>query len=615
MRADIKKHLVYSLLGATLVTAICGNGMLQTADKWTQDLLYQHAQVTSGDILVIGIDEDTLTRIGPYNTWDRSVMASALEMLASDPDKRPAVVAIDTLYSSTSSNPEADARLAAAAEELGNVVTATVAQFGSSTVFSEEGIITDTYAILGYEEPYDALRDVTTQGHINAMEDTDGIMRHAVLYVEPRDENGEPERIYSMAAMTAQLYLESLGDQIEYPATNARGHFYVPFSSSPGGFYDGVNLAELINGEIPADYFAGKIVLIGPYASALQDAYFTPIDRAKQMYGVEFQANVIQSLIDRNFKSELSNVPQLIVLFIICAVSMMFFLESKVSRGAIVFVLLTALSLIVSYLIYNSGTVVHPLWLPVGLFALYIITVAIHYAKAAAARQKVYNTFERYVAPSVVKEILKEGTDSLSLGGKLCDIAVLFVDVRGFTTMSERLDPEKVVYILNKILTMTSSCIEKNNGTLDKFVGDATMAFWGAPLPQENSIYHACRAALDIVHGAEEISAKLKEEIGEEFKVGVGVHYGPAVVGNIGSERRMDYTAIGDTVNTSARLEANAPGSTVYISRVVADELGDLAKTKSLGSTVKLKGKAEGFEVLILENLDELKEDKTSKEN
>lgn len=603
MDLTTKKHLAYSLIGASLMTLAAGSGIFLKPDRFVQDLLFQRAGVSSGDIIVIGIDENALAELGPYNTWDRNVMASALEALASDPDKRPAVVAIDTLYQGET-DPEADARLARAAAELDCVVTATVAQFGTRHTFTNDGIISDYYSVLGYEEPYEQLRDVTIQGHINAMEDTDGIMRHALLYVDP-SEYTEDSPVYSMAFTTARLYLEQRGEQIELPQTNSRGHFYVPFSALPGGFYDGINIAELINGVVPPDYYNGKIVLIGPYATGLQDSYLTPVDRAKPMYGVEIQANVIQSFLDRVYKSEMSDVPQLIVLFVIGFGAMMLFLSNKVGRGAFAFILLSVLSLLVTVFIYISGQVVHPLWLPVSLFALYITAVIIHYARTAAARQKVYNTFERYVAPSVVKEILKEGTDALALGGKLCDIAVLFVDVRGFTTMSERLAPEKVVFILNKILTTTSSCIEKNNGTLDKFVGDATMAFWGAPLPQEDSVYLAARTALDIVNGCEEVSRQLKEEIGEEFHVGVGVHYGPAVVGNIGSERRMDYTAIGDTVNTSARLEANAPGGTVYISRIVADKLGSLAKTKSLGSTVKLKGKADGFEVLILESLEE----------
>ena len=131
------------------------------------------------------------------------------------------------------------------------------------------------------------------------------------------------------------------------------------------------------------------------------------------------------------------------------------------------------------------------------------------------------------------------------------------------------------------------------------------MAFWGAPIEDPDPVFHAVRAAMDIVEGAKKLSVKLKEEIGEELNVGVGVHYGPAVVGNMGSERRMDYTAIGDTVNTSARLEANAPAGTVYISRAVADELKDRITYQSLGDTIKLKGKADGFEVLKLTGLED----------
>ena len=169
--------------------------------------------------------------------------------------------------------------------------------------------------------------------------------------------------------------------------------------------------------------------------------------------------------------------------------------------------------------------------------------------------------------------------------------------------MSERLSPEKVVFILNRYLTMASDCVEKNHGTLDKFVGDAMMAFWGAPLPQEDAIFNAVKTANDIVVGAKRVSDELKEEIGEELRVGVGVNYGPAVVGNMGAEKHMDYTAIGDTVNTAARLEANAPGGTVYISRVVADALEGRIRVTSLGDTIKLKGKADGFEVLKLEEI------------
>ena len=260
------------------------------------------------------------------------------------------------------------------------------------------------------------------------------------------------------------------------------------------------------------------------------------------------------------------------------------------------------------YVIFNVkiggvGHVLHPLWLPVGILVFYVASIVIHYVKSTLEKRRVTRTFERYVAPEIVREILKDGTEALSLGGKTCDIAVLFVDVRGFTTMSERLDPEKVVFILNKYLTMASGCVEATGGTLDKFVGDAMMAFWGAPLPQEDPVMNAVKTAMGIVEGCAKVSEELKAEIGEELRVGVGVNYGPAVVGNMGAEKHMDYTAIGDTVNTAARLEANAPGGKVYISRSVADALEGRITYTSLGDTIKLKGKADGFEVLELNSI------------
>ena len=598
MKKDTVRTLIYSLVGAALVTAIAGWGVLRRPDKWMQDVLCQTPSVSSGDIVVIGIDDRALSEIGPYNTWDRNVMASALEYLAADPDKRPAVVAIDTIYSSKT-DPEADRRLADAARELGNVVVATAGSFGTRQTFENGETSIDNYAVLSYDMPYEALREATTQGHINAMYDRDGIMRHALLYIEPQP----GVCVYSMAYQTAKIYMNGLGEEPELPPVNSRGQFYVHFSAGPGAYYDGKSIADLVSGTLSPDYFAGKIVLIGPYAAGLQDSYATPVDRSEQMYGVEFQANVIQSIIEGRYNRECADWPQLIVMFLVCFTASYLFFDRKVLSSFIICVILMGLSIGATVLIYENGLVTHPLWIPFGVLTLFIISVVTHYLKAAQERMQVTRTFERYVAPEIVREIMKEGTENLSLGGKTCEIAVLFVDIRGFTTMSERMSPEEVVFILNRYLTMTSGCVEKNSGTLDKFVGDATMAFWGAPLPQEDAVLLACRTALDIVDGAAELSRQLKEEIGEELKVGVGVHYGPAVVGNMGSEKHMDYTAIGDTVNTSARLEANAPGGTVYISRRVADELGDLAKVESLGDTIKLKGKAEGFEVLKLLSL------------
>ena len=588
------RALAISLAGAILVTAIIGfTGLLNRLDGMAQDALYQQPNALSGEIIMICIDDKALDQFGPYNTWDRNIMASALEKLAEDPAHAPAVVAIDTIYTGHTS-PEADERLAAAASKL-DVVTASFAQIGTQIAEDEQGnLYYDQNAVSDYSLPYDELKNATAQGHVNAVCDNDGILRHALLSIDIGK-----EKVYSMAYVTAKKYAEHEGFEISEPKTYG-GYYYVSYSALPEGFYDGYSLADLINGDIPKDAYENKIVMIGPYAVGLQDEYFTAIDHSRHMYGMEYQANVIQMILDGNYKSEFPNMPQRLILFAVCFLSFFavqkfnFRISSLIAAGFI------AASLIFTYAMYSAGIVMHPLWIPVGVFVLYLVSIVIRYLISALEKQRVTRTFERYVAPEIVAEILKEGTENLSLGGKLCDIAVLFVDVRGFTTMSERLDPEKVVHILNRYLTMASSCVERHKGTLDKFVGDAMMAFWGAPIPQEDAVLNAVRTAVDIVKGAAEVSLELKDEIGEELRVGVGVHYGPAVVGNMGAERHMDYTAIGDTVNTSARLEANAPAGTVYISRSVADALGDRIVYTSLGNSVKLKGKSD-FEVLQLD--------------
>lgn len=597
---SLRRNCWIALAAALVITAIIAAGALGRVDRWAQDHLFQQPGAASSDIVLIGIDEASLQELGPYGSWGRDVMASALEALAADPDRLPAVVAVDTLYAGES-DPEGDARLAAAASRLPAVVTAVLADFGASYQAAENGgVSVNSYAVLRLEKPYNTLAEATVQGHINAMFDSDGILRHGVLWVDAPAEG----RFYSMACEAARLFLAQSGRELRLPATDVRGRYYIPFTGKPGGYSDGYSLSSLISGEIGPETFAGKIVLIGPYAAGLQDAYSTSVSRSEQMYGVEIQANMIQAFLEDNRKQEVPDGPQLAVLFVLSFAAALLFMSLQLKAAAFVTAGLVIAGPAAAWALYAAGFVTHVTWLPAAALLLFVAAIARRYLLALLERQRVTRTFERYVAPEIVQEILKEGTDSLKLGGRLCDIAVLFVDIRGFTAMSERLDPEKVVPILNRYLAVTSSCVERNRGTLDKFVGDATMAFWGAPLPSEDPVFAAAKTALEILRGTEELSAQLKAELGEELRVGIGVHYGPAVVGNMGSERRMDFTAIGDTVNTAARLESNAPGGTVYVSRAVAEALAGRATVAPLAEKLKLKGKAEGFEVFTLTALD-----------
>ena len=376
------RRFLFALAAALVITALLGAGAVRRLDRWMQDWLYQRPGTASGDIVIIGIDDEAFEALGPYNTWDRNIIASVLEALAADPENKPAVTAVDVLYAGQSSE-QADERLAEAARSLGNVVTASMAEFGESAVWEDgRAVSLDTNAVVNYLQPYEELRASTVQGHINAMSDDDGVMRHALLYVEP-----DGERVCSMAAETAGIYLEQQGRSRELPDADSRGFFYVPFTARPGSYYDGVSVARVISGQVPPEYWAGKIVLIGPYAAALQDAYFTPIDKGEQMYGVEFQANVIQSLLEENFKKELPAGPQLIALFLLTLILMQLFLRIRLSRGSLLFAGIVILGTAAAVLLYRAGFVVHPLWLPAAGLVLFLLSLIGHYVRAAKERQ------------------------------------------------------------------------------------------------------------------------------------------------------------------------------------------------------------------------------------
>ena len=597
-----KDHLYTAFLAlaaAGVLTLLAGLGILEKADMSVSDAWYRDFESQDGDIVIVGIDQRALEEIGPYEQWGRDIMSMALEYLNESEDCRPAVIALDVLYTGET-DPELDARLAAAAGEYGNVVAACTAQFEDSFVERESGLfIRDRFFIQAFEEPYDELKDAVTLGHINAMLDTDGILRYHLLSYSLSD----GREISSLALAAAEKYRAFHGlDPVKRPPVDGHGFWYLRFCGGPGALSESISIADLLSGSIPAEYFAGKIVLIGPYAPGLRDSYVTAADHARPMYGVEYHANAIQALLWESYKQEVGDGIQLAVLFGLLLFGFFCFWKRSVRFSTAVFAILCAGWLGLCRWAFGMGWILHVLWVPAGAVVLYIGSLAANYARAAIERRKITGTFQRYVAPEIVRELLKEG-DALELGGKQVNIAVLFVDVRGFTPMSELLEPAQVVEILNRYLTLISECIFRHGGTLDKFVGDAAMAFWGAPLPQEDYVMLAARAAMDMVAGSQALSEELMKKYGRTVSFGIGIHVGEAVVGNIGSLRRMDYTAIGDTVNTAARLEANAPGGTVYISRAVADALGERIRTTSLGGSVKLKGKKEGFEVLTLDKI------------
>lgn len=568
--------------------------MLYRFDNTVGDLLYQQPVALDGSVYILGIDSVALEQFGRFDKWDRDIMAAAVTALNSNPEARPAAIGLDIMFFGET-QPQFDDALTAACAVYDNVVVGSNITFDENKVMlNEDGSYNiEELAVVGFEEPYNALKQVTRQGHVNTMPDADGVMRSNIHSVPLKDGRTS----FSFGYELYKLYAASHGLPAEVtPPVNEKGQWYIPFSGKPGAFYDNFSVYDIISGDIPPEIFADAIVLIGPYAVGMMDAYPTAIDHTLPMYGVEIHANIVSAFLHGNFKRYVPNWIQ--TLLVSLAVLILYFVFGRLHPKHTTPL---ALAVVAGYmglcvLLARQGWLLKAVYLPLAAVLLYLGWLVVNYATALLEKKKMTDTFKKYVAPQVVDEIIKHGRDALKLGGDKRDIACMFVDIRGFTTMSEQLSPEEVVGMLNSYLALTSSAVFKHGGTLDKFIGDATMALFNAPLDMDDYAYKAVLTAWDIVRGGDELGKTMLERYGKTVSFGVGVNLGPAVVGNIGTDIRMDYTAIGDTVNTAARLESNAKGGQVLISEAVYEAVKDRVTVVDLGE-IPLKGKSKGVRV------------------
>lgn len=553
------------------------------------DKLYTNFRGVSNDIRIIAIDEETLEAYGNFANWSRQKTADLLQLLCADQENEPAVIGVDILFTGES-DARADARLAEAAEKACPIVLASNLVYRGSTKQNREGeLYYDTMHVDMVEEPYAALRKAGRMGYTNAFVAADGRIRYTKLF-EDHNTNAE-----SFAWSLYEIYENARGRQPALPPTNDAGQLHFFYSGQVGEFSH-VSLKSVLDGTVPASEFKDCIVLLGPYAPGFQDAYASAAERGNPMYGVEIQANIIQALMDG--KTALA-VPAWMYLAVVCPLLLIFFFLAQ--RQKLLPTLLTCLTLLALHMLVGRRLAAEGYTITQAYFALLILLligyfIVKKYLIEQYKRKKMLSAFKKYVAPQVVDELEKEGNFDLKLGGEKRKVAVLFVDIRGFTPLSESLEPEQVVSILNQYLDLTSTSILNNYGMLDKFIGDATMAVFNAPFDLDDYIYKAVKAAADMRAGADVLSRKLAEQFGRSVSFGIGVNCGEAVVGNIGSEFRMDYTAIGDTVNTAARLESRAAAGEILISKAVHDALEGRITTEEVGQ-MELKGKAKAVTV------------------
>lgn len=583
------RDLVESLIVIALVFLLTITNLFSHLDYMLKDALYQIPRGVSSQIKIIAIDDKTLEELGPINTWSRQYYADLINILNSNENAKPAVIAFDILFSGyfgdNNTIAEGDMAFAEAAKESGNVVAVAQYKYNEKAATDENGLI--VYPVDAVYYPYQELRDVVSVGYSNVAQDSDGVVRRIAI-----EQSYQGEDMYMFSKVIYDMYCDNNGSKkVEIP-TDKYGKTLINFSGKPGD-YECISMVDVLDGKIDPRAFTGSIVLVGAYATGMQDNFNVPNGYSKQMFGVEIHANILQSLMDGRFSINANPIATGIITGIICGIIHFIFKRSKIWLSTILLLVAVGAQIFVGITLNNNGKSISLVYAIIVLIVSYVYCLAIGYILEKIKRKKVINAFKKYVAPEVVEEISKKGDFSIKLGGENRDVAVLFVDIRGFTTMSEILEPEQVVAILNNYLNLTTDAIFKNKGTLDKFIGDATMAVFNSPFDLEDYTFKAVCAAMDIVDGAKALEDKLMKEFGRSIGFGVGVNCGPAIVGNIGCEFRMDFTAIGDTVNTAARLESNAKRGQVLISDMVYERVKDRVEVEEVGE-IPLKGKSNG---------------------
>ncbi len=587
-----------TVLCAALAFVVSFLDLFGALDMPAQDLLYRRPRGVSNKIKIIAIDDSDESRelLGNYDTWKRDVYADVINTLG----EYPALIAIDILMLGEK-DAETDAKLIEACKNSGKVVAAEYINYSAKYENDEDGTGYINYAhIDSVSKPI--IKDCATLGFVNVTVNDDGSVRSLRL---TQDYEGETMQNFAYRIYTR--WCELTGTPQNSPVLDAMKRMWIDYAGRPRD-YEHIPITKLLDGSVDPRAFRDCIVMVGAYALGLRDEFSVP-GSSEQMFGVEINANIVQAMIDGRFPIPADRLLPSLICALITALVFVVTGMTKVRISTPVFIALIVLWCVACVLMWNSGTIVPLIYTPIFAALAYFIELIFNYVEETLEKRRIMNAFRKYVAPQVVENISKSGNYKINLGGERKHIAVLFVDIRGFTTMSESLEPEQVVDIVNTYLNLTTNSIFANEGTLDKFVGDATMAVFNAPFDLDDYVFRAVKTAMDIVAGSAAIEEKFMEKYGKSVGFGVGVNCGDAVVGNMGCDFRMDYTAMGDTVNTAARLEANAKRSQILISSDVYERVKDRITAEPIGE-IPLKGKSVGVFVYSVTGM----RDKTQQE-
>ena len=538
----------------------------------------------SSNIVIAAIDDESLAQYGRWSDWPRSLHAQAIDNLA---QAKARVIGYDVLFADETAD---DPVLAQAIADAGNVVLAVA---GSQQIPPTDHLVT-------YQEvlhPNAVLGNASAAtGHISVLIGGGGVVREIPLVI--MDAEGESYPAFTLSVLSTHFEQPLPSD---YSTDNGVIHLLdrdipidntasmrINFAGAPGT-YSQISYADIIQGNFDPELVKFKIVLVGMTATGEPDSWVTPISPQK-MYGVEIHANAMDTILNQRFLTEVSSGMTMLIILLMVAILGLALPFLNLRWGVLLSVVLFVGYLLIVFFAFDYGYILNILYPLLAVPLVYITALLCRVTAAQSDKRDIKNIFGRYVSPQVAGEILNlANTDRLKLGGVRREVTVLFADIRGFTSMSEQMDPEALVETLNCYLGIVIERILANGGMINKFAGDSIMAVWNAPQDQLEYAKLAVKAA---VESQQAISNIPLEDSETRVQFGIGINTGSVLAGSIGAEGRCEYTIIGDAVNLASRLCSSAPGGQIWIGSQTYEMVKDIVNVERLEPQY-FKGKIE----------------------
>lgn len=530
-------------------------------DSWQEQLIdrmFLSSEQPKG-IVVVAADETSLAEFGQW-PWPRAEFAKAIQNL-----QEARIIGFDIHFAEPSRlGSEDDARFAEAIRNSKVPIVLPV-EIG----FREGGAVLTT-------EPLPLFETASTQGFVNVELGPDGILRE--LRTKALLNNGRTVESFSKV-------LSGEGSTVP--------HLMRIFYAGPAKTILTVSMADVARGALPPSLFKDSYVLLGATAESLRDNFKTPFGL---MPGVEVHANALHTIIEGK---HLTDLPPAWAWALLAAVSLLAGLAVAYVRNFLglmaLFVGLVVILVLKSFVAFSFGIVTPLLYVLLTVVLTGAAMLAFEVIAESKEKQFIRKSFQQYLSPTVVAELMKN-PEKLRLGGEKKRVTVLFSDIRSFTTISEGLSPESLTQLMNEYLTAMTDIIMEHGGLVDKYIGDAIMAFWGAPIENPHQERDAAEAVQKMSKKIDELNEEWQKRGIPHVSMGVGLNTGEVIVGNMGSLKRFNYTIMGDEVNFASRLESLTKkyGALCLMSESTYQKIGNDVhfKVREL-DTVRVKGKRE----------------------